>query len=121
MQKMIIVIAGLFNFENNKYIKINDFFADNINNIANFVETINKKIIFVGNGSIAYKDVIKSILKDNAIFIDKDSPKHKLNATSIGYAAYDKYKNGEYVDSYHLSPLYLRKSSAERLLEDKNK
>ena len=38
-------------------------------------------------------------------------------AVSIGKCAYFKYQNGLYGDSNSISPLYLRKSQAERALE----
>jgi len=36
------------------------------------------------------------------------------NAASVGICGYEKYKNGETVSSYELSPVYLRKPQAER-------
>ena len=70
----------------------------------------NKKIFFVGNGSIAYKDMIESKMKNAEFLLDEN--KNKLNATNIGIVAYNKQQ--EAVDSNQLKPLYLRQSSAER-------
>ena len=69
----------------------------------------NKKIIFIGNGSTIYKDMIESKITDAKIIIDEE--KNRLNARNIAFAALKKQT--EAVDSNHLSPVYLRKSNAE--------
>lgn len=104
------VYCGFYQKKNDVYKQIEDLRFDNINNIIDLAKTKNKKIIFVGNGSVVYKDVIKSEMKDAEIVsIDW---KNKLNAKNIALAAYKKKE--EAVDSNNLKPLYLRKSSAER-------
>jgi len=45
---------------------------------------------------------------------------NSANSISIATSAYMKYQNGEAGDTHVLSPLYLRKSQAERELEKKN-
>ena len=101
------VYAGLFKKENGQYMQIGEFIFDNIEHILE--ELKNKKIIFVGNGSIAYKDMIESKIP-YAEFVSEEE--NKLNARNIGIAAY--YKKQEAVDSNSLKPLYLRQSSAEQ-------
>lgn len=107
--------CGLFERKENKYIQIEELKFDNINNIINLVKNKNKKIIFVGNGSIAYKDMIESEIEEAIVILDEE--KNKLNARNIGSIAFDKKE--EAVDTNNLKPVYLRKSSAERLLEEK--
>lgn len=104
------VYCGFYKKENGIYKQIEDLRFDNINNIIDLAKTKNKKIIFVGNGSIAYKDVIESEMK-NAEFISDDL-RNKLNARNIALAALKKKE--EAVDSNNLKPVYLRKSNAER-------
>ena len=104
------VYCGFFKKENGIYNKIDDLIFDNINNIIELAKNKNKKIIFIGNGSIVYKDVIESKMKKAEIILDKE--KNKLNARNIALAAY--YKSNEAVDSNGLVPMYLRKSNAER-------
>lgn len=108
------VYCGVFEKNENQYIQIDELKFDNINNIINLVKNKNKKIIFVGNGSIAYKDMIESEMKDAIIISDEE--KNKLNARNIGIIAFNKKE--EAVDTNNLKPIYLRKSSAERLLEE---
>ena len=63
--------------------------------------------------------MLQSTLKEKAIFPDANTY-NNLTAVSIGMAAFDVYTNNTYNDlEYNLSPVYLKKSSAERELEEK--
>lgn len=104
------VYCGFFKKENGIYNKTDDLIFDNINNIIELAKNKNKKIIFVGNGSIGYKDVIESKIEKAEVISDEET--NKLNARNIALAAY--YKSNEAVNSNGLVPMYLRKSSAER-------
>ena len=75
--------------------------------------------IFVGDGVSVYKDYIVSRLGEHAIF----APASAMNqrASSIAMIAMEKAKNGEVDDYNSLKPFYLRKSQAERELEEKEK
>lgn len=103
------VYYGFFKNENGKYSPIYDLNFDNINKVIEIAKNINKKIFFVGNGSIAYKDMIESKL-ENIVMVDDE--KNKLNARNIALVAY--LKRDDAVDTNHLKPLYLRPSNAER-------
>lgn len=111
------VYYSLFKHENNRYTQIGEYLSEDINNITDILKNCNKTIFFVGNGSIVYKDMLESVLKENAKFAT-DVYLNKLSATCIGKAAFDIYSNNEF-NTCSLSPLYLKKSSAERLLEEK--
>ena len=101
------VYCGIFEKNKNNLEQIEDLRFDNINNIIKFVKNINKKIIFVGDGSIAHKDVIECEL-ENAKVIQKST----LNARNIGRIAFRNKEKA--VDTHNLKPLYLRQSNAER-------
>lgn len=63
---------------------------------------------FVGDGAVAFKDKIKEILGDNAVF-----PTDNLifqRASSIAMAAFGE----EGIDEKELQPIYLRRPQAER-------
>ena len=101
------VYLGLFEKIENELKPIEDFKFDNINNIINSVKNINKKIIFVGDGSIAHKDMIECEL-ENAKIIETGI----LNARNIGKIAFERKEQA--VDTHNLKPIYLRASNAER-------
>lgn len=101
------VYCGFFEKKENVLNQIEEFKFDNINNIINFAKNINKKIFFVGDGSIAYKDMIECEL-ENAKVLEKSN----LNARNIGKIAFRR--SNQAVDTNNLNPMYLRKSNAER-------
>lgn len=110
------VYYGLFERKNGIYTQIGDLLTENINYITEILKNCHKPIFFVGNGSIVYEDVIKSTLKKNAIILKEDRYTN-LTAISIAIVAFDYNQNNV---SSSLSPLYLRKSNAEREWEEKH-
>ena len=103
------VYAGIFEKTNGKITQINDFIFDTIDNLLLVLGSLKKKIFFVGNCGILYKDVIQSSLKNEAYFQDDSYVSSKY----IGIAGFDKYKKGEILNSKNLGALYLKRSSAE--------
>ena len=139
--------CGLYYFENNKCIQL-QMFAEDINttiskiieiaeskkidfNVTsssesnfnlNSVQSANKfeKIIFVGDGSVAYKEIISSSFEGTDYKIDFALDEENMqNGISLAKAGLNKYIDGDYGDSSTISPIYLRKSQAERALEEK--
>lgn len=105
------VYCGFFQKENEVYKQIGDLTFETIENAIEIAKSKNTKIIFVGNGSIAYKDVIESKMNNKAEVI-KDEEKNRLNARNIAKVAYNKQQ--EAVDTNDLVLMYLRRSNAER-------
>lgn len=112
-----MVYFQLFHYVDGTYYPKAEAIATNIHNVTEILKSDNKSILFVGNGSIIYQNVLKSALDDKAIFYE-DSSFHKLNATNIGKASFDLFSDPQNIDT-SLSPLYLRKSNAEREREEK--
>lgn len=141
------VYSALFSCKNNTYLQIGDNIAENVNivldgfysacdiflnrqgnlnneNIDNKNIDNNKtktdasnKITFVGDGSILYKDLI---LEKFSNFTVEFAEKNVQSSISLAKCAYIKYLKGLYGDSNYISPLYLRKSQAERQQLEKN-
>jgi len=101
------VYCGLFEKQQDTLEQIEELKFDNINKIINFVKNINKRIIFVGDGSIVHKDMIECELENAKVIQDSN-----LNARNIGKIAFRRKKQA--VDTHNLKPLYLRQSNAER-------
>ncbi len=78
-----------------------------------------KKVIFCGDAAILYRDKIVSMNEPGW----KLAPQtHVLpKASAAAYVAYRRVQKHDYDDLYALEPVYLRKSQAERELEEKNK
>ena len=111
------VYSAIFSKENNTYKQIGKNISDNIDNAISLYKANaeNKNITFVGDGSILYKDLLTSRLSNKLIFSNKNTQ----SGISLAKCAYDKYLEGLYGDSNNLSPLYLRKSQAERAIDGK--
>lgn len=69
-----------------------------------------KEIIFVGNGSVLHKDILK-----NKIGSARFSENNKQYAKNVGKIAFKKYLENDLCTADSLMPIYLRKSQAERL------
>ena len=76
----------------------------------------NISIYFIGDGSEIYKNFIHETFPD-AKFASDDL--NNLNSYSLGLAGLDHFKSGSI--SEEVSPLYLKKPQAQRLLEEKEK
>lgn len=107
------VYYGIFTYNNESIIKVENYKFDNINSLLEYFQTekfLNKNIFFVGNGSIVYKNVIQSQLNKRALFTN-GSLLNKLSAVSIAKVAINKFNKD--LDFSNITPLYLKKSSAE--------
>lgn len=74
-----------------------------------------KDLLFTGDGSVSYKEMIENALGDRAVFSEchLNIPK----ASSLCALALVKYKNNEVEDTFSLVPSYLRLSQAEQQRE----
>ena len=116
MQSMIMHIFGIFEKKDSKLTNFNSFLFDTIDNLLPILNSLKKKIIFVGNCGILYKDMLQLQLK-NDIFFEEDT---LVSSKYVGLCAFDRFKAGEILNSNNLSALYLKKSSAEEKLEEKH-
>lgn len=97
---------------------LNSYQAEDIENIIENLMEQNQRVIFVGDGVAVHKDTISKKIKNLALFAPNFSAVQR--ASVLAELAIKKYKEG-YTDSYlTLAPFYLRKSQAERMIEDKN-
>lgn len=105
--------CALYQKENHYYTLIDNYLSDSFENIIKALSKYSElDITFVGDGAIQFKDLIKTYFKNYSISDSNDS-----NSVSIGIAAFNHYKNSLSIDN-SLSPMYLKKSQAERLLEE---
>lgn len=107
------VYFGLFEQKNNKILQIGELEFKNIDDVISLLQNQKSPIIFVGDGATNNKNFIQNAIP-NSIFCKKDD----LNSFSLGIAGYETYLRK--IQS-SVMPLYLRKSQAERALEEKSK
>ncbi len=109
------VYYGLFERKNDIFIHIEELGAKNIDEM---IETLKKyystPILFVGDGAERHQYHLIQYFSKATFVEDKY---HKQTSTSVGKAGYYHYIDGNVGDSNFITPLYLRKSQAERALE----
>lgn len=101
---------GVFEKKDNSIKQIEELSFKTIDEIIPILSKY-KEIIFVGDGSIVHKDFLEKQL-ENCTF----SENNNLSSFSLGLAGLNSYNNNT---NFDLMPLYLRKSQAERALENK--
>ena len=108
------VYNAVYKFENGKACTVVEPRALSIEELCS---EINEKTIFVGDGVNVYKEKIKELCGDKAVF----APAHMVlqKASSVAYAASIANENN-YLSPEALEVIYLRKSQAEREREERN-
>lgn len=108
------VYLGMFKLEKNEYNQIGELQFKTIDETISILKDFSTyPITFVGDGSITHKELLETSL-GTCVFADENN----LRSYSLGLAGFDTYKKGIQTS---LMPLYLRKSQAERALEEKLK
>ena len=79
-----------------------------------FVELGDRKVMFCGDGAVAYKDIIEE--KNPGSWQIAPASVCMQKASSLCQAAYDRAVREDYDNVYSLVPMYLRQSQAEREL-----
>ncbi len=89
-----------------------------IDELGTELKSYNKKVVFIGDGSVLCYEKLKDVVTDIEI---ADENIRYVHGSSICRLAEDKIKNGESpIDSAKLVPFYLRLPQAERELNNKN-
>ncbi len=84
---------------------------DCVTSPADFLETIVETTVFLGSGSIRYRDLIKSRLGDKAVFAPCYCNQPRASAGAM--LAYQAFSQGETLSLDLLNPSYIRPSEAE--------
>lgn len=89
-----------------------------IDELGEELKQYNKKIVFIGDGSVLCYDKLHEIIQDCDV---ADEKIRYVHGGSIGFVAENKIINGEEpINSANLVPFYLRLPQAERELNNKN-
>lgn len=113
------VYTGIYSFSQDYY--ANELLkpsAISINELIEHIKTLNKKVVFCGDGIVQYKELLINELKDLANF----APVHmnRQSAGAVGELAKRYFKEGNFQTAIEHAPEYLRESQAERELKNKN-
>lgn len=109
------VYAGIYTYTDKPTLAC-DYISDSIDVLIDKLKSENNNILFIGDGAYAYMDKLKETFSDKAHFV----PIHLNNqiASSIAKCALDEAKNNNYQTCDTLMPMYLKKSQAERMLDE---
>ena len=77
---------------------------------ATAIEQIESACAFIGDGAVAYRELIRSILGRNAIFA-RDT-ENAIRASTVAVLANKRFMVGDTDDPFSLAPHYIRESDA---------
>ena len=111
------VYAGLYEFDENGFKVVLDQTPLAIKDLVEQLNSISRKVVFMGDGVPVYKDYITN----NASFVVEFAPAHlsRQRASAVGALGMEYYKLGKIQSAEEHSPDYLRLSQAERELNEK--
>ena len=96
------VYCGIFD---KNYNLLENYLADDINIIIKSLKKY-ENIIYVGDGAIVHKDLLG---------VPDFTYENIIHAKNIAKCGYNKFKNNNVKTADSITPLYLRKSQAERM------
>lgn len=83
------------------------------------LETGEEKVLLLGDGAAAYREVIEDTLGTRAVFAAENFTLQR--ASSACRIAFEAAQKGDTVSAYALEPYYIRKPQAERCHEERTK
>lgn len=86
-----------------------------IDDVIKEAQEFNRPVIFVGDGIFVHADKINSV----KTFVMAPASCNMQRASSVASLAAELVKEGRYIEGSSFVPVYLRKSQAERELEEK--
>lgn len=110
------VYTALYSFENGSLNRQSEYLPLHIDELINLLKEQNTPVTFIGDAVDKFKDKLME-----SFAAVQFAPKHLniVRASSLGELGYELLKNGVYDDIYTSSPIYLRKSQAEREYDKK--
>lgn len=84
---------------------------ERLTDLDSFLASLEKTVLFLGDGAIKYRDRINEMLRDQSLFAAPHL--HCVRASVVGLLGLKKYQRGELLDLLTFTPNYLRLSEAE--------
>ncbi len=106
------IYTGIYKWENSGLAKIKKQFACNIDELIEILNESSESVIFNGDGSVNYRDVIEDKLNRKANFAAARF--NYLNASTLASIGYNMAIKNELINASDFKPQYLRLSQAER-------
>ena len=111
------VYTGIYHFSKGQFVNDMPVCQMDVDELINHINSKGMEIVFLGDGVKVYKDKLVDKL---TVYHEFAAPHMSMqNAASVGTLAVEYYNAGKYVSAEEHQPDYLRKSQAERELEEK--
>ena len=86
--------------------------GETVVNPSEFLKSIKRDTVFLGDGALRYCAMVRDILPGSIIAPESQC---RIRASEVGIIGTQKFREGEVLDLLTFTPVYLRKSQAERL------
>lgn len=106
------VYTGIYKWENDNLVAVKEQFPCNLDELIALLNDCDESVIFNGDGSVNYKNIIEEKLNRKPLFAP--SKFNYLNASTLSYIGYRMAERGDTVSASEFNPQYLRLSQAER-------
>ncbi len=113
------VYTGVYEFVEGKLVVIRDQDAMSIDELLDYLNTLDRRVIFVGDGIPVYGALIKERLNAGCEFAPAGF--NRQRASSVAAIGLQLYESGHFQNADDHKPIYLRKSQAEREREEQMK
>lgn len=106
------IYTGIYKWENDGLMTVKEQFPCNIEELIEILNDYNESVIFNGDGSVNYRNIIEEKLNRKAYFAPIKF--NYLNASTLASLGYNMALDGELIKASDFKPEYLRLSQAER-------
>lgn len=113
------VYTALYEWKEGELIKLIEDSALDIEALFDKVKAFDREVVFLGDGVQVYKELIKTTFKEKALLAP--SFLNMQRASVLADISIKLFKEGKVEDPSLFTPIYLRKSQAEREKEEREK
>lgn len=106
------IYTGIYKWKNEELLTVKEQFPCNIEELIDILNNYNEPIVFNGDGSVNYKNIIEEKLIQEAHFAPIKF--NYLNGSTLCVIGYNMALKGELINASDFKPQYLRLSQAER-------
>lgn len=106
------IYTGIYRWQQESLSEVKNQFPCTINELIDILNEFEEKLIFNGDGSVNYREIIEEKLNRTSYFAHADF--NYLHASTLASLGYEMALKGELVDASDFKPQYLRLSQAER-------
>lgn len=106
------IYTGIYKWESGKLVAVKEQFPCNIDELIEILNGYSEPVIFNGDGSVNYRNIIEEKLNRKAHFAPGRF--NYLNASTLSSIGFNMALKGELIKASDFKPQYLRLSQAER-------